>query len=319
MYDWKKLGRVFDPTTARVGDWMHEFAQTPSALVFDDRVRIYFCCRPKPVDGMYTSNVAYIDVKRDNLLKIMEISKQPLMKLGELGTFDEFGVYPASVVNNNGDIRVYYGGNTRCESVPFNAAIGVAMSKDGGKSFDRIGPGPVLSYSFDEPFTIGSPKIRIFENTWYLFYTAGQKWVEHNGSKFPVYKIRMALSDDGIAWRKHGVDLLDSVLEENECQASADVTFANGKYHMFFSYRYHTNFKDKGRGYRIGYAVSDDLVSWRRMDDKAGMKPSETGWDSESVSYAHVFELDQKFYMLYQGNYMGKFGFGLAKLNGDLE
>jgi predicted GH43/DUF377 family glycosyl hydrolase len=268
---------------------------------------------------MYTSNVAYIDVKRDNLLKIMEISKQPLMKLGELGTFDEFGVYPASVVNNNGDIRVYYGGNTRCESVPFNAAIGVAMSKDGGKSFDRIGPGPVLSYSFDEPFTIGSPKIRIFENTWYLFYTAGQKWVEHNGSKFPVYKIRMALSDDGIAWRKHGVDLLDSVLEENECQASADVTFANGKYHMFFSYRYHTNFKDKGRGYRIGYAVSDDLVSWRRMDDKAGMKPSETGWDSESVSYAHVFELDQKFYMLYQGNYMGKFGFGLAKLNGDLE
>ncbi len=318
MYTWKKLGHVFDPTKADVGNWMKEFAQTPSVLIYDDYVRIYFCCRPLPVDGMYVSNLAYVDVDKTDLTKVVKVSPNPLIELGALGTFDEFGVYPASIIKHNNDIRAYYGGNTRCQSVPFNAAIGVAVSEDNGETFKRIGPGPVLSYSLDEPFTLGSPKVRMFNNIWYLWYTAGKKWVEHSGSKVPVYKIRMAISKDGISWQKHGKDLLESVLEENECQASADVTYANGKYHMFFSYRFHTDFKEKGRGYRIGYAVSDDLINWTRQDEKAGITPSEEGWDSESVSYAHVFEYDQKTYMLYQGNYMGKFGFGLAELQGEL-
>ncbi len=319
MHKWEKLGQLFDPTTAGVSGWMKEFAQTPSVIIFENFVRIYFCTRALPKNGMYISNLAYIDVDRSNLKKIINISKQPIIKLGELGTFDEFGIYPVSAINNRGDIRIYYGGNTRCESVPFNAAIGMAISNDQGKSFDRIGPGPVLSYSYDEPFTLGSPKVKVFKDKWYLWYTAGKKWVEREGAKFPVYKIRMATSTDGLNWMKHGQDLLDSVLEENECQASADVIRANGRYHMFFSYRYHANFKEKGRGYRIGYAVSEDLVNWRRQDSRAGIKTSKTGWDSESVSYAHVFELDKSTYMLYQGNYMGKFGFGLARLKGDLK
>jgi sucrose-6-phosphate hydrolase SacC (GH32 family) len=318
MYNWEKIGQVFDPTKSGVGDWMREYAQTPSTLIFSDFVRIYFCCRPLPVDGLYVSHLAYIDVRKNNLLDIIDISKRPIMNLGQTGTFDEFGIYPASVIRHENDIRVYYGGNTRCRSVPFNAAIGVGVSDDDGRTFKRLGPGPVLSYSYDEPFTLGSPKVRHFNGKWYLWYTAGKKWVEHHGAKVPVYRIRMAISDDGISWEKHGSDLLETILEANECQASADVTFDNGKYHMFFSYRYHTDFKEKGRGYRIGYAVSDDLVTWERKDDKAGIFPSKEGWDSESVSYAHVFKLDNKTYMLYQGNHMGKIGFGLAKLIGGL-
>jgi hypothetical protein len=41
---------------------------------------------------------------------------------------------------------------------------------------------------------------------------------------------------------------------------------------------------------------------------------SETGWDAESVSYPHIFELDGKLLMFYQGNEIGKYGFGLAEL-----
>jgi hypothetical protein len=36
------------------------------------------------------------------------------------------------------------------------------------------------------------------------------------------------------------------------------------------------------------------------------------------VSYPHVFELNQKIYMMYLGNQVGKTGFGLAELEGDL-
>jgi hypothetical protein len=39
---------------------------------------------------------------------------------------------------------------------------------------------------------------------------------------------------------------------------------------------------------------------------------SDEGWDSEMISYPHVFELDGKIYMMYLGNQVGKYGFGLA-------
>ena len=36
------------------------------------------------------------------------------------------------------------------------------------------------------------------------------------------------------------------------------------------------------------------------------------------IAYPHVFELDEKIYMLYLGNQVGRYGFGLAELEGDL-
>ncbi len=75
--------------------------------------------------------------------------------------------------------------------------------------------------------------------------------------------------------------------------------------------------KDKGRGYQIGYASSTDLRTWTRDDARAGIAVSPDGWDSETISYPNVFELDGSTYMYYQGNQVGKFGFGLARLESD--
>jgi hypothetical protein len=190
----------------------------------------------------------------------------------------------------------------------------VAQSDDNGETFNKLGEGPVLSFTPDEPFVLGSPKIRRFYDTWYLTYSSGRKWLPYNDSPQPVYKIRMATSSDGINWIRLGKDLIENVLEENECQASPDIFFYKEMYHMFFSYRYNLDFKEKKRGYRIGYASSANLHTWIRDDKKAGITTSETGWDSESISYAHIFELDNKVYMLYQGNEIGRYGFGLAVL-----
>ena len=72
--------------------------------------------------------------------------------------------------------------------------------------------------------------------------------------------------------------------------------------------------KNPERGYRIGYAVSDDLHSWIRKDQEAGIEYSSEGWDSQMMHYPHVFNLDNKWYMLYNGNDFGRYGFGLAEL-----
>ena len=40
------------------------------------------------------------------------------------------------------------------------------------------------------------------------------------------------------------------------------MTFRNGRYHMFFSYRDIRNYKEREGGYRIGYASSPDMMNW---------------------------------------------------------
>jgi hypothetical protein len=319
MFKWKKLGLLFSPQKAEQREWLQEFAQAPCVLPFDNFIRVYFSCRPKAdANGQYVSYSSYVDLDKNNLFEHQQLADSPILSLGKLGTFDEFGTYPVSVVKHNDEYRAYYAGWTRCESVPFNVAIGMAVSKNEGKTFERLGDGPILSYSSDEPFILSGPKIRRFNDKWYLFYIAGRKWVMDNGKPEPVYKIRMASSDDGLNWIKANKDLIPSRVEENEAQASPDVFYKNGKYHMFFCYRFSTEYRSHKNGYRIGYAYSNDLANWTRDDSKAGIDVSEEGWDSEMISYPHVFELNNKIYMLYLGNQVGRQGFGIAELEGEL-
>jgi hypothetical protein len=319
MFKWTKLGRIFNPRDFPGRTWLSEFAQAPSSLLFDDFVRVYFSCRPLPdKKGRYTSYSAFVDLDRTNLFSILRLATQPILPLGDVGQFDEFGTYPVSVIRDGKVVWAYYGGWTRCESVPFNVAIGVARSLDGGETFRKLGPGPVLSYSIDEPFVLSGPKIRRFGDLWYLFYIAGRKWKLVEGRPEPVYRIRMATSGDGIAWIKAGRDLIETRLEDDEAQASPDVFECNGLYHMFFCYRRSANFRGRENGYRIGYAVSKDLLNWTRDDAKAGIDVAPEGWDSEMLSYPHVFELDGETYLLYLGNQVGREGFGIARLEGAL-
>lgn len=320
MFEWKKLGKAFSPQSVEGRSWLKEFAQAPAVLIFEKFIRVYFSCRPPAdQDGQYVSYSAYVDLDRSDLFKVLRVSEQPILGLGGLGEFDEFGTYPVSVIRHADEIRAYYAGWTRCESVPFNVAIGMATSHDGGCTFVKAGNGPVLSYSRNEPFVLSGPKIRRFNDTWYLWYIAGRKWKNVDGRAEPVYKIRMASSSDGIHWIKADKDLIESRIEEDEAQASPDVFYANGKYHMFFSYRYSSHYRGKEKGYRIGYAYSMNLTDWVRDDSLAGIDVSDEGWDSEMISYPHVFELDGKTYMAYLGNQVGRGGFGLAVLNGTLE
>ena len=271
-FAWRKLGKIFDPRSAAGRPWMSEFAQAPSTLILDDRVRVYFSTRPPPdTNGQYVSRSAFVDLRRDDLFDVLRVAERPILELGQTGTFDEFGTYPISVARSGSDVVAYYGGWTRCESVPFDVAIGMAVSRDGGETFERLGPGPVLGASRDEPFVVSGPKIRRFGDRWRLFYIAGRTWKRVDGRPEPVYRIRMASSDDGAHWERHGRDLIESRIEEDEAQASPDVFFSGGLFHMFFCYRYSDGFRSRERGYRIGYASSDDLENWIRDDSKAGI------------------------------------------------
>lgn len=318
MFSWKKEGLIFSPGDILYRpEWMFEFAQAPNALIFPNFVRVFFSCRARAdSQGQTVSYCAYVDLCRSDLKKILRVSEIPLLSLGEQGAFDEFGTYVFTATRHLDNVYAFYVGVTRCQSVPTAAAIGLAISSDGGNTFTKFGRGPVLSLSPDEPFVISSPKIRKFNDEFYLFYISGKEWLSDGSKVEPIYKIRMATSKDGVNWQKINSDLLKESIS-HEAQAAPDVIYKNGRYHMFFCYRGATDYrKNKNNSYRIGYAYSDNLFDWQRDDQLVGIdiSPIDTDFDSEMIAYPNVFELDGRVYMLYIGNEFGRKGFGLAEM-----
>ena len=317
MFKWEKKGLIFEPKKLNV-HWMSEFAQAPSTHIFDNFLRVYFSTRsPKDEAGQFVSHSSYIDLDKTNLYNIVDFAKKPILTLGSKGCFDEFGTYPVSTIKFKNRFLVYYAGWTRCASVPFNTAIGIAFSDDDGKTFKKLGDGPVIAYSPDEPFLLSGPKIRFFNNRLYLFYVAGKKWMLVDDKPEMMLKIRMATSSDGLNWVKHNKDLITNTQFKFESQASPDVCYINGKYHMFFDYWDPVTFR-KTQLREIGYATSDDLTIWHR-EKCSGIEPSSIdSFDSKMVAYPHIFQLNSETFMFYLGNDVGRRGFGLAQLRGSL-
>ena len=313
---WVKLGRIFYPTKYKLPNVCVEFAQSPQTLVFENFVRIYFSTRQRDKNGKFLSHIAFVDFDK-TFKNIINISTGTVIELGKLGCYDEHGIFPFNILKDKDKIYGYIGGWSRRVSVSVETSIGLALSYDNGLTFRRIGDGPVLTSSLDEPFLVGDPFVAIYDNIYLMWYIYGDKWVKQTETATPerVYKIGHATSDDGISWQKKNRQIISDKLNPDECQALPSVIKYNGKYHMVFCYRQATDFrKNKQRGYRIGYAFSDDLSNWIRDDDNVGIDFSEVGWDSDMLCYPHIFHCNDKIYMLYNGNEFGRYGFGLAIL-----
>lgn len=322
MTTWKKLGLILDLNEIEnLPNWFTGYAQAPNAIVVDGKLRVYFCGRPDPdSNGQFVSRAGFVEYESLNPVKISEISESPVLELGLPGEFDESGTYPFSIAKMSDEegYLAIYGGWTRKQSVPFDVALGMAKSLD-GRTFQKVGRGPILSSSLDEPFVITSPKIRRHGDHWLLAYTAGTEWFIEDGRPEIVYKLRMAISRDGTNWKRMNRNIVSDKIGEREAQACPDIYFLAGMFHMFFCYRHATDFRDNpARSYRIGYASSHDGLNWVRDDTKAGIEVSEQGWDSGMVAYPNIVEFQGKTYMLYLGNHVGRYGFGAAELLGEI-
>ncbi|MEI7377080.1 MULTISPECIES: hypothetical protein [Dickeya] len=316
---WEKVGKIFDPTEHSLPNDCVEFAQSPQALVFHDFIRIYFSTRAlDKSNGKYLSHIAFVDMQKD-LKTIIRVSDKTVIPLGNLGCFDEHGIFPMNVVRHNNDIYGYTCGWNRRVSVSVDTAIGLAISQDDGLTFQRIGDGPVLASSLHEPCLVGDGFVKVVDGTFHMWYIFGTHWKKSspNGAPERTYKIGHAISDDGINWFKdHEADqIISDKLGPDESQALPSVIAINERYHMFFCYRESFDFRtSKGRGYRIGHAWSDDLKNWTRDDESFLLQGTPGEWDSDMQCYPHVFECDNKVFLLYNGNEFGRNGFGLAVL-----
>lgn len=293
---------------------MHSHAQCPFPLDFGDFVRVYFATREQYQNNMCRAYGGFVDLDKNDLKKIINVSSEPLMDLGGIGEFDEFGSMPISVVKHNGEYYLYYVGWSRGFSTPYDWEIGFAKSNDGAR-FKKIGKGPLIGPTMDEPYLNSTPVVYKFaEDNWHMFYHTGVQWIKGEDKLESQYVIKHAVSKDGINWDRNSKPIIPLKVK-NECQTTPALMELNGKYHVFFCYREGLDFRyNKEKAYRIGYACSDDLINWERDDSKAGIDVSESGWDSEMIEYPHITKINNKYIMFYCGNHFGKDGFGYAEL-----
>ena len=314
--NWNKLGKIFDPADHRT-QWMFSYSQNPNVLELEDRLRIYFTCRPpKDSIGETVSITAFADFENKEPFKLIEVAKKPVLELGGPGDFDQFGIMPGSIISkpDKNEIWLYYVGWTRMKSVPYKWSNGLAVSKDGGVTFHRNSVGPIMSSTFNDPYLQACPRVmQLSDERYIMWYNSGIEWNMVDGHFESVYITRFATSNDGIHWSQENNQVIPTRVNK-ECQTSASFISLNSKNHMFFSYRHGIDFRSKENGYRIGYAFGDDYENWVRADELSDLSISPSGWDSEMVCYPHVINLKGKVYMFYCGNNFGENGFGVARL-----
>lgn len=294
---WHRRGLIYAPSGEQ--PWLQSHASVPFAEALPGGLhRIWF----SPRDSLNRSYVAWlvINVHRPN--EILAMSPAPVVSHGPLGSFDDCGTMMSWIAGPDGHRQLYYvGWNTRA-TVPFHVSIG--MARETPEGWRRMNA-PALDRSLDDPWFCSNPCVLHDGDDWRMWYLGGVGWFDIGGRPSPSYHICHARSVDGLLWTDRGRVVLP--LEGDEFAiARPCVLRTDGGWLMWFSAR------TRDKPYRLGAAVSDDGLSWRRCPDLAGLGPAPSGWDSEMVAYPHVFEHSGTRWMLYCGNGFGRSGMGLA-------
>jgi predicted GH43/DUF377 family glycosyl hydrolase len=301
---WQKRGRIYAPT----GElwWAKCYAILPTVDVVDDRtLRIYFAS----LDEHRYGRIGYIDIDANNPLRVLEVALEPVLDIGELGSFDDCGVNPSSMVNLGGKKYMYYIGWQRCERIPYMLFSGLAVNGRSGVHFTRFSRVPVLDRTPAEPFSRSAPCVLIDNDTYKMWYWSCEYWSHEDDWVHYNNVIRYAESRDGILWNSTGHLCIAPEGPEDYAVGRPWVIREGDSYKMWYSIRSRARVT-----YRIGYAESAEGLNWVRRDNEVGIHPSESGWDSEMICYPCVVGVKGKRYMFYNGNQHGKSGFGCAEL-----
>jgi hypothetical protein len=298
---WRRWDRIVEPQ--RIGDWAVSHAAVPFVRHADDgSLELFF----SPRDAQGRSHTARAQLSLSDRGARVVASELPVLRPGRLGAFDDSGAMGACLVRHAGRERLYYIGWNRGVTVPFATFIGCASSDDGGQTFERVSPAPVVGRSDADPFLATSPWVLVEDARWRMWYASGVDWRATEEGPRHEYRIVYAESSDGVEWRPTGDVCIDFASESEYAIARPCVIRDSDRYRMWFSHR--------GPSYSIGYAESDDGIVWERDDERGGLCPAGDGWESQSVEYPCVFDHGGRRWMLYNGNGYGATGIGLAVL-----
>jgi predicted GH43/DUF377 family glycosyl hydrolase len=299
--NWEKKGILFKPDSSLF--WQHSHAALPTYFHLGGTdYRIYFTSRDKD----NRTYVGFFEFDINDPLKIKNRSIEPVLSPGPWGFFDDHGVQACSVIKaGNGDVYMYYlGWNPGLKQPLFYTAIGLAISKDGGLTFEKYSPAPIMQRSEFDPWMVSGGTVMPFEKGYIMYYLSGFSFRFKDGMAESEYDVKIAHSSDGVNWERKG--MVAFALEKDETNISRPSIIREGEKCLAWF-----PLKKRGMGYRCGFSESSDGLKWKRISDDV-IPVSPTGWDNEAIDKMDVVKYDGRYYMLYNGNSFGKDGIGLA-------
>lgn len=143
---WEKKGLIYCPKNEN--SWMKDFAMLPTPLLMGDVLRIFigFC------DNNNVGRIGYVDVNPENPSEIRGVSQKPVLDIGRKGCFDDNGVVPISIIKKEKEIFLYYVGFQLGVKIPYYMFGGLAISRNGGETFERYSESPILDRIGDDDF-----------------------------------------------------------------------------------------------------------------------------------------------------------------------
>lgn len=301
---WRKLGRVFRADGQR--SWMRSHTACPVGLPLGDgTVRIFFGTR----DADNRPHMGFVTIGLDAPAEVLEISQTPCLGPGAWGMFDDNGVYPGTLLADGETLRLYYMGRSNGVPPLYTMAIGLAVSTDGGRTFERLHQAPILQRGRHDPWMVSTPCVYPAPSGgWLMLYLSGLCWRSLE-PPHSLYHLKIALSDDGVEWVRHGDVAFDFLDDETNLASPTIYPSAAGLEAVFCAARETGSYVLQG-----GWSV--DGVTWRRTGTPPGLGLGPEDWDSAGMAYPSTFVSGGRLYLLYSGNSNGRDGFGLAVLEG---
>lgn len=294
---WTKLGLIDIPKSdhpSMISHWA-----TPVAIPLEgDLFRILYTTRDKENRG----HIAYSDIElNDAGARVVATCDSPILSPDEPGLFDDSGCSVGCCLIHNGLIYLYYLGWNLGVTVPWRNSVGLAIGDLKTMEFKRHSQAPVLDRSQVDPFTLSFPWVIKEPNGFRMYYGSNLEWGEQADRH---HVIKTATSEDGLSWIPSGKVSLGLEGDNRLAVVRPCVVKDKDHYRMWYSHR--------GDAYRIGYAESSDGDQWISKDSEVGIDVSPEGWDSDTLSHAHVFKHRDSWRMLYNGNQFGLTGIGYA-------
>ena len=296
---WKKKGLIFCPN--KENEWMDNSFLQPTPIVLQDRIRIYGGIRD--VEGV--SRIGYVEIEKDDPSIVINVSRIPVLDIGENGMFDDNGVVPTSLVVIDNNIYLYYAGYTLGSKVRFRVFSGIAVSSDGGESFVRIQQHPVTDRVMGEELFRVIHSVVYDKGIYKFWYGGGNCFIQGKSKTLPVYDIRYMESKSIFEFPKEGIVAIP--IADGEHRVGRPFVFLeNNIFKMSYGYG------SEEHPYRLAYAESNDGIHW--VNRNINIDLSCEGWDCEMMAYPSFVRVNGKGYLFYNGNNYGYNGFGYAEL-----
>ena len=236
---WSKLGQIYAPDGSLT--WARSHAANPVAEHIEGNFfRIYFSSRGE----MNCSSVGFIEIDIAKPRRILRVADQPVLTPGDLAMFDDSGASIGCIVRAGQKRFLYYMGWHLTVTVPWQNAIGLAVSNGPNEPFKRRARFPIVPLNETDPYTISYPWVSVENGKFRMWYGSNIAWGPVKEDMRHV--IKYADSDDGINWTRNNQIAIDFLGREEYAICKPCVIKDGDFYRMWFCAR--------GKAYRIYYA-----------------------------------------------------------------